>query len=218
MFFACGREGYTIKGTISGDSVTIKDGTAILYNPIGQLMVDSTKITDGRFEFKGDKVKPGNYAIYVRDAKGSIPIFLENGKFTVEADIDKLVAADVKGGETQNLNNLVKEKREKIMPRKEYNALQEELMTDISEERRAEINDMIQKGAKEFEDYKLELAKKNPDSFYAANYIMYNYTKLPLEEAKPLIEKVLENKKFENYLKIDVLRQFAANMKNQGKW
>lgn len=218
MFFACGQKGYTIKGTLTGDSVTIKDGTAMLYNPMGQVMVDSAKITDGRFEFKSDKVKPGDYAIYVRDAKGSIPIFLEDGKFTVEADIDKLTAATVKGGETQKLNNLVREKREEILPRKEYNALQAELMTDIPEERRAEINDMIQKGAKEFEDYKLDLAKKNPNSFYAANYIMYNYTKLPLEEAKPLIEKVLNNKKFESYKKIDVLRQFADNMKNQGKW
>lgn len=218
MFFACGREGYTIKGTISGDSVTVKDGSAILYNPMGQLMVDSVKITDGCFEFKSDKVKPGNYAIYVRDAKGSIPIFLENGKFTVAADIDNLMSATVKGGETQNLNNLVREKREEIMPRKELNALQEELMSDISEERRAEINDMIQKGTKEFEDYKLELAKKNPGSYYAANYIMYNYTKIPFEEAKPLVEKVLDNKKFENYLKINVLRQFAENMKKQGKW
>lgn len=218
MFFACGQKGYTIKGTLTGDSANVIDGIAILYNPIGKVVADSTKITDGRFEFKSDEVKPGEYAIYVRDAKGSIPIFLEDGKFTVEADIDKLASAKVKGGETQNLNNLVRDKREEILPRKEYNALQEELMKDISEERRAEINDMIQKGAKEFEDFKLNLARKNPNSFYAANYIMYNYTKLPLEEAKPLIEKVLNNKKFENYKKITVLRQFTENMKNQGKW
>lgn len=218
MFFACGQKGYTIKGTLTGDSVTVKDGSAYLYNPIGQVMADSAKITDGRFEFKNNKVKPGNYAIYVRDAKGSIPIFLEEGKFTVEADINKLSSAIVKGGETQNLNNLVKEKREEILPRKEYNALQDELMKDIPEARRNEINDMIQKGAKEFEDFKLALAKKNPDSYYAANYIMYNYTKLPIEEVKPLAEKILNNKKFENYLKIDVLRRFVDNMKNQGKW
>ena len=143
MLFACGQKGYTIKGTITGDSVTIKDGTAMLYNPAGQIMIDTTKITDGRFEFKGDNIKPGSYAIYVRDAKGAIPIFLEDGKFTVEADIDKLASAMVKGGETQNLNNLVRKKREEIFPGNEYNALQEELMTDISEERRAEINDFL---------------------------------------------------------------------------
>lgn len=218
MFFACGQKGYTIKGTITGDSAAIKDGTAMLYNPVGQIVIDTTKIIDGRFEFKGDEIKPGGYSIYVRDAKGAIPIFLEDGKFTVEADIDKLASAMVKGGETQNLNNLVKQKREEIFPGKQYNALQEELMTDISEERRAEINDFLQKGAKEFDAFKLDLAKKHPDSYYAATYIMYNYTFLPHEDAKPLIEKVLNNKKFENYKKIDVLRQYVENMKNQGKW
>ena len=218
MFFACGQKGFVVKGTLKGDSVAVKDGVAMLYNPRSKVMVDSAKITDGRFEFKNDKVKPGDYAIFVRNAKDAIPIFLEDGRFTVEADIDRLASATVKGGETQNLNNLVREKREEIMPRKELNALQAELMTDIPEERRVEINDMIQKGAQQFEDFKMDLAKKNPNSFYAANYIMYNYTKFPLEEAKPLIEKVLNNKKFENYLKINVLRQYAENMKNQGKW
>ena len=218
MLFACGQKGYTIKGTITGDSVAIKDGTAYLCNPIGNIMIDSTKITDGRFEFKSDDVKPGSYVIYVHGVKGFIPIFLEDSKFTIEADVEKLVSATVKGGETQNLNNLLKKKGEEIMPREKYNTLQEELMTDIPEERRTEIENMIQERLKVFEDFKLDLVKKNPDSFFAANYIMYNYTNIPLEEAKPLIENVLNNKKFENYLKIDVLRRYAKHMKNQGKW
>ena len=218
MFFACGQKGYTIKGTLTGDSDAIKDGTAILYNPVSQFIADSAKITNGRFVFRNDKVNPGSYAIYVRNAKGSIPIFVEDGKFTVEGDIDMLSSATVKGGETQDLNNLIKKKREEIMPKEVYNALQAELMTDISEERRTEIEDLIQKGLDEFNAFKLDLAKKNPDSFYAATYIMYNYTFLPHEEAKPLIESVVNNLKFDDYLRIDVLRRYMQHMKDQGKW
>ncbi len=219
MFFACGQKGYVITGTIEGDGHPVKDGTAVLFIPVGLEVVDTAKITDGKFEFRSTEVNPGNYAIGVRDVQGSIPIFIEEGRFTVKADIEKLSAGRAEGGETQNLNNIVKDKREEILPRNEYNALNQELMSDIPQERRDEINAIIEKGAKEFDDFKLELAKKHPDSYYAANYLIYNYSNLPFEEVKPLADKILSNKKFENYAKVPVVRRFMEIMEkeNQGK-
>ena len=70
---------YTIRGTVTGDSDKLVNGTAYLFNRDASNPVrDTVEVVNGKFVFKGSVTTPEPYIIAVDGIPGMLSIFLEN--------------------------------------------------------------------------------------------------------------------------------------------
>ncbi|MDD4639007.1 MAG: DUF4369 domain-containing protein, partial [Bacteroidales bacterium] len=102
--FACTpkHDGYTISGTITGDSITatkIFMANSSRSNPFR----DTADIVDGKFVFKGKVTTPEYYNLTIEGKKDRLPFFVENQEYTVEVSIDEFSKGVVTGGITNPL-------------------------------------------------------------------------------------------------------------------
>jgi peroxiredoxin len=94
------KKGFVITGTIKG-----LDTGKVYFTQFpagGESIIDSTKLKNGKFVFKGT-VKDGAFC-FVRIAKeqGGLPLFIENTTITIEAQKGELGKATVAGSELYN--------------------------------------------------------------------------------------------------------------------
>lgn len=107
---SCSREGYVVRGNISGDAAEGK--TVYLYKGItfSKIPVDSTVLRNGQFEFRGDTIAPGVYSlmIFPDDTRGMtntrgyifrpvIPVFIGGGTIVVRAELDSIPLESLQG-------------------------------------------------------------------------------------------------------------------------
>ena len=88
MAASCGSgNGYTIKGTITGDSDKLVNGTAYLFNRDRENPIrDTADVVNGKFVFKGSVTTPESYLITIDGIPGMISLFLENANVTITTD------------------------------------------------------------------------------------------------------------------------------------
>ena len=97
---------YSVKGTVTGDSDKLVNGTAYLFNRDADNPVrDTVAVVNGKFEFTGTVSSPEPFIITIDGVPGMLSIFLENAKFTVTASEDDLAGAAVTGGAAQTMMN-----------------------------------------------------------------------------------------------------------------
>ncbi|MFA6334354.1 MAG: TlpA disulfide reductase family protein [Bacteroidales bacterium] len=103
--FACTatkHDGYTIEGTITGDSVST--GKVYLSNlSRAESIMDTVDLKDGKFIFEGKVATPENYAITFDGIKGRIILFLDNSQIKIEAAAEELDKAVITGSVTNDL-------------------------------------------------------------------------------------------------------------------
>lgn len=101
LLTACQPQGYIINGTLTGAFTT---GTAYIEYPSymdGPLLIDSTKIIDGKFQFQGEVEKPALYHILIdvnpsnttpnfSHQKLQSTIYIDNSNITYTANISAL--------------------------------------------------------------------------------------------------------------------------------
>ncbi|MGE0089188.1 MAG: redoxin domain-containing protein [Bacteroidales bacterium] len=102
LLYSCNKEPqYKITGKVEG----LTNGTAYLQkieqrNPVS---IDSVEYKDGKFVFKGAVQEPDFYIIKFADTLGVFPLILENNQITINANIDSLFDADIKGSESTTM-------------------------------------------------------------------------------------------------------------------
>ncbi|NWJ52277.1 MAG: AhpC/TSA family protein [Bacteroidetes bacterium] len=95
------KDTFTIVGEIKG----INQGNALLYNleETGPRLIDSSKIDNGKFSFKGKITLPEMVLLKIDGNRAGIPFFLEAGKIRFKASADSLNGANISGSESNDL-------------------------------------------------------------------------------------------------------------------
>ncbi len=150
---SCGdKEHYTINGHVKGiEDAKVYLGTKNHENQYEITPIDSTKITNGKFSFKGSVEVPSRRYIKVKHELGSIPFFLENSTITIKTTRDKYPEADISGSKTQNdyedyLSEKKKYDKKILNVKKAIKKNKKEEKTseaDLQKEYRNAYNDMI---------------------------------------------------------------------------
>ena len=98
--FSCNQEpdGFTLNGTLRGE---LAEGTNVFLKKIGDdnqpIEVDTAKISEGQFQFKGVSNAPELHYIFVDKTPGYTAVILENGSIDFSAQKDSLGFAEIKG-------------------------------------------------------------------------------------------------------------------------
>ncbi len=101
MLLSCSTSEYKIKGSIDGATdqmvvlKTMKDNELI--------SVDSTMMTNGKFQFTGTVEVPDIYAIDFKFPEDRLILFLENSNITITGNVDNIMSSDIQGSATQDL-------------------------------------------------------------------------------------------------------------------
>lgn len=102
---------YTISGTATG----FENGQQIILQSadstaVGKMIsIDTVKVKNGKFEFKGNAVEPEVSGLLI-EGKGNIDLILEGGKITITLDKDTLRNSNVTG--TYNNDELTQYKKD----------------------------------------------------------------------------------------------------------
>ena len=190
LLASCQPKGYTIEGNLSDANA---NGKAYIEYPSflkGPVMIDSTTITNGKFEFKGEVDKPERYHILIdldnsndisdsSNKKYQGELYIDNSNITFTADIstatksqwDSLLVIpnpEISGSPTHDFYlSLNKEIASLTNELKELNQRHLELQADST------VNaDALQQSLQDKENKKeqlLELLKKNVTSIVAVN-------------------------------------------------
>ena len=84
----------TIKGIDNGKTVTLE----VQDEKTGQLKaVDTVKIENGKFVFKGSAKEPELYLVQVEKVQGKVPFILENGDIEMTINKDSVAITKVSG-------------------------------------------------------------------------------------------------------------------------
>jgi len=198
IIFACApkHDGYTIKGTISGDGLT--DGKAYITNSSRTEPVkDTVDFIAGKFEFKSKLVTPENYTITFEGVEGRIVVFLENTEYNITASTTELQNATITGGEVQQESILLSQKRKEISEKYNMTALMQEYRAEgTTDERKLEILQINQKASEETAEMEKAFYAEHPHSFLTLMYFNNNIDKYDQSEADAKIAELKAMPKF----------------------
>lgn len=201
IMFACGekKQTYTVNGTIEGKT----EGTAYLVVP-GETSMDtlaSAPITDGTYTLTGNLNGTTFAFITISGQRGGLPIFLENGVFTVTYGQNAAIEG---GGPAQQLSNAMDKQFSEVQQvyvpkqqllRESFNEAHAADDAEKMDEIRAEFDELIN----EIQDKNSEILKANGDSYVAAYHVYTMGQRLSLEDLKELFSVLSENAKMTTY-------------------
>lgn len=132
--------------------------------------VDTAKVVDGKFEFKGSVTEPELYFVQVQDLQGKAEFILEEGAIDIEVDKDSIFKTVRKG--TYN-NDKLTEYYENIKPiRKKMMAFQKENQAKMMEAYQKQdtvvmnkLNKSYEVIGKEMKDVSNKFVEKNPKAY-----------------------------------------------------
>jgi len=198
IIFACTpkHDGYTIKGTISGEGLT--DGKAYLANSSRTEPVkDTVDFIAGKFEFKSKLVTPENYTITIEGVDGRIVVFLENTEYNITASAIELQDATITGGEVQAEVILLNQKRKDINEKYNTTAIMQEYRAEgTTDERKAEIRTIRETASNETTEMEKTFYAEHPHSFLTLMYFNSNIDKYEQSEAEAKITELKAMPKF----------------------
>lgn len=181
---ACNAQsGYKITGNVEGIPSSKTYLLSFNANQIDTL--GSSAIKDGKFEFSGN-VDGIKYAMIAFEGqRGGMPIFLENGNFTVNISATDPFANKVEGGAAQGLYNQFSELSMEIM--KQQQPLQQAYMAANQAQDQAKmdsIENVFNQLITDMQTKELDLIKANPDAYVTAFMIAQSMQQLELEAVK----------------------------------
>jgi len=94
---------YVVSGNISGKVPA--QALLKIYDAGNWKTIDSADFINGSFKFKGSVAEPDYYFVQIGETKNRMGFFLENSKITINANIDSLNKAVVKGSKLQDQFN-----------------------------------------------------------------------------------------------------------------
>lgn len=133
------------------------------------IIVDSTTITNGEFQFKGKINSPSIYGIYIEDIDDVIGLFMENTQINVEVNIDNLEQSKITGSKTNDeYLEFIRNSNEIISKMNVYFPEFQKARAENNIEKLEEINSKMKEINNENTNYVLTYAKNNPDSYISA--------------------------------------------------
>jgi len=131
VLVSCNKAGeneYIVTGNVKG--IDGKNVFLEKQDEAGQLkQVDTVKIENGKFTFKGSAKEPEMYLIQVADTQGKVPFILENGDIDMTINKDSINITKVTG--TYNNDELSAYKEEGMKIQKKMMKFQETNMTKM---------------------------------------------------------------------------------------
>ncbi len=195
--FACKKEAtsdYTITGNITG----FDNNTTVYINKISdsnrQIIIDSTKIVDGRFTIDLPKVaSPDFNFITFNQTQGNILLIAENESIDITADKSNLRDAEIKGGSenalfSEYLKEITSIKLEEANISNKGRAASQN--GNYNELRSLKVkSDSLTKVKKAM---RLDIITKNPNSIVSVMALsdLVNYKMIKGEEAKAFFSKM----------------------------
>ncbi len=149
LLASCGSETneYKVNGQIDG----VTEGQAVLQKieSTGPVPLDTAEIMAGEFSFSGSIEYPELHLVYVNENQMPVAFFLEEGNIEIQADIDSMQAADVKGSP---LSEKFETFNEEVPSRQRSEELQQEFMAA----RESGDQEVMEKLAEEYQSIMME--------------------------------------------------------------
>ena len=192
MFSACTMQpSYKITGTIEG----LESSQVILksLNKGKFVAIDSAKVENGTFVFKGSLTQPDLHAISLAD-KQEIQLFIDNSEITIHGNIKNMAELKIEGSQVASLFKSFSDEMNTINTKMRdiYNKYVQLSMTKDSDEK-TQMLKQIEGEYVEMEKKSGDLVKKYVDentSSYVAPFVALNYMapRLSLTELEKVVE------------------------------
>lgn len=197
------------KFTISGTATGVENGKKVMLQKQdeakGIVTIDSAKVLDGKFSFKGNVNEPAIHFIEVEKIQGKIALILENGKISVAVDKDSLQKSKIGGTqnnlELQSFNVSAMKVQSKMMAFQKVNA---EKMTTAQTKKDTVVINGLMKEFNKFQDEMIALTvgfpESHPKSFLSVLFVdnMFNAPEVDIQKIKKtyaLLDKSLKTTK-----------------------
>lgn len=177
----------TVKGLENGKTVTLERQDEVL----GMVAVETVKIENEKFSFKGKALEPSIHFIQVQDIQGKVAFILENGKinFTIYKDsVAKSTIGGTKNNEDlQNFNSAAMKVQKKMQ---DFQAANMKKMQDAQASNdEATMNALMDEFGKmqsEIMAMTASFPEKNPKSFLSVLFLdnMFNQPDVDIEKIK----------------------------------
>ena len=183
---ACGTQGgYKITGNLEGFQTSKSYLLSINGNKVDTLA--SADVKDSKFEFKGSNVEGVKYAMITFEGqRGGMPIFLENGNFTVTLNAADPFSNKVEGtSAAQTLFNQFNAIQMEIA--QQQRPLQQAFMAANQaqdQEKMDSIQGVFEKLVEGAQAKELELIKANPDAYVTAFMVASSMQQMELDKVK----------------------------------
>jgi len=212
---------------ISGEAKGIPNGKMVFIktqNDVGLVLnVDSAKVQDGKFEFKGKVKEPSMFALYVKDIQQPVPFIMESGEIVVKIDKDSIWKSKISGTDSndsfQEFNDKTNDINKRLVDYQNKNI--QKLMEAQQKKDNVTIESLKSgyiKIQKEVEDYMNLYPDENPNSYISLLLVerLFNSPDFKLEKVKKTFENL--NEEFRNTTKgkaiSEKLKTIEKNMKN----
>lgn len=151
-------------------TVAVKDNSSVYRLEADRnnqpVIVDSVKVQDGVFSFKGEALQPDINYIRVEGVNGSFPLIIEAGKIKTTIYKDSLAVSKAKG--TVSNDGFMEYKAETKVFINSLNSIGSELQGAIYAQDSlliSDLQDQYRAVQGQIRDYELEYVKSNPDSY-----------------------------------------------------
>lgn len=173
----------------------------------------SAKVVDGKFTLKGEFPEPSFISLF-EEKKGYIgSLFAENATFTLTANVNDLRNSKIVGGPTHMDMLKYDEQCKSIHEDPVYRKAQSDnYNANISKERRAEVDKIMEEADKKRKEIGLEFIKNNPKSHYSAWLVMIQASGASVAQKEKLIGMLDQSLYSQTYIK--EIREKLAHQKN----
>ncbi len=196
---SCSNDGYTITGKIEGQ----KAGKAVLMKIKNgrPFPIDTIKISDGSFTFKGKVEEPELFLISIDKTKNPIGFFVENKNININVDVKKIEDAVIEGSPiTDEFKKLIdntpgNDRLEKLS--QEVRNAQISNNKDALKSIQDEYNNIMAEQQAYFKDY----INKNNDKIIGVYMALRMHPNFKIDELKELEKKFEKNLGQNKYVK-----------------
>nr|WP_321405367.1 TlpA disulfide reductase family protein [uncultured Carboxylicivirga sp.] len=188
LLASCQPKNYQITGTLEGvtaENVVLKN----IRKGRPELM-DSAKIVDGTFTFKGEVAAPEFALIFIEGQQQPIQFFIENANITITGNAEDIANVEIAGSP---VNDLWKTFNDGVPGKDRMQQLQQEYMQaqmTQDQEKRAVLEEEANSIMGDMQAYYKKFLEDNTSNALGAFLALNMGSQMPLEELKPLVEKL----------------------------
>lgn len=212
---------------ISGEAKGIPNGKMVFIktqNEVGLVLnVDSTKVKDGKFEFKGKVKEPSIFALYVKDIQQPVPFIMESGEIVIKVDKDSIFKSKISGTDSNDSFQEFNDKTNAINKRLvDYQNKNIQKLMEAQQKKDNVTIESLKSGyvkiQKEVDDYMNQYPDSNPNSYISLLLVerLFNSPDFKYENVKKTFENLKEELRNTTKGKSisDKLKNIEKNMKN----
>ena len=194
---------------VSGNAAGIENGKKVILQRQGDaneiISVDSTIITDGKFNFKGTVSEPSIHFIQIEKSDGKVAFILENGKIGVDFYKDSIAKSKIYGTLNNDDFHLFNKTAGKIQSKMiNFQKENSQKMNDAQTAKDTVVINALMKEFNKFQDEMIGLTvvfpEAHPKSFLSVLFVdnMFNMPNPDIEKIKIVynkLDKSLQNTK-----------------------